>query len=70
MTDTHTVLEPDAGFQAGCHLCDWESKLWVGPDAAQGERIEHVSEAHPDAAIDWHADAPAVEIVDTEGEDE
>jgi len=59
---------PTSGFQTECHLCDWQSKTWIGPDGAKGERFDHVNAKHPDAPKTWWADAPAVEIV--EGEDE
>jgi len=68
MTDTHTVTEPASGFKTECHLCDWQSKIWVGPDGAQGARYDHIQAEHPDASINWWADAPAVEIVENSDE--
>jgi len=69
--DERGIFDPDTGFQASCHLCDWQSSISNGPDMAQHERFDHVNEQHPDASINWWADAPAVEIVEnTEGEDE
>jgi len=68
--DERGIFDPETGFRAACHLCDWQSSISNGPDMAQHERFDHVNEQHPDASINWWADAPAVEIVEYEGEDE
>jgi len=70
MTDERGIFNPNTKFKTECHLCDWQSELSGGPSKAKNARFEHVNDAHPDANINWWADAPGVEIVDTEGEDE
>jgi len=62
------IFDPETGFRAACHLCDWQSPVTSWPDDAQHDRFEHVNSEHPDASINWWDDAPPVEIVENSDE--